>query len=156
MPAGGLAGTERSATKDYLTCLKKTSRTRGMFRAVGHTLLFLAMFSIAGGHWAVLQTVAWTGMLLEYSRGSSLGVAIVKTFSGEAPCKMCRAIKQGQRNETRLPAILKADKKQDGFLVTRVCDAGFPPVRCFSYPPPLDEIASMRSTAPPVPVPIAA
>ena len=31
----------------------------GLSRLLGIWLLGLAMFSVAGGHWAVLQTVAW-------------------------------------------------------------------------------------------------
>ena len=136
-----------------MTCLKKIFRHQRMFRRLGHTLIVLAMFSIAGGHWAVLQTVAWTGMLMEYSRDSSFGEAVVKTFGGHAPCKMCRAIEQGKRNESRLPATVKADKKIDGFLPAESCETGLPPVRRFSYPSPLDEIALARSMPPAVPVP---
>ena len=127
-----------------------------MFRAVGQGSLFLAMFSILGGHWAILQTVAWTGMLVDYSRHASWSGAIEKTFSGRAPCKMCRAIEQGQRNETKLPAILKAEKKGDGFLTAHVCEVFVPSCRRFSYPFPLDEVAPARSGPPPAPIPIVA
>ena len=68
-----------------------------MLRATGYPLIFLAMFSIAGGHWAVLQSVAWAGMLVEFSKNSNLGAAVSKTFSGKAPCKMCMAIEAGKQ-----------------------------------------------------------
>ena len=127
-----------------------------MFRVAGYSLLFLAMFSIAGGHWAVLQTVAWTGMAIEYSKDSPLAAALTKTFSGKAPCKMCKTIEAGKEKESRLPATVKADKKIDKFLVRS--GPAIPAARetSFSYPPILNEVASVRPACPPAPVPIAA
>ena len=117
-------------------------------------MLFLAMFSIAGGHWAVLQTVAWTGMVIEYSKDSPLAAALVKTFSGKAPCKMCHTIEAGKEKESRLPATVKADKKIDKFLVRSVREIPMPPPAQFAYPPNVDAMVSMRSASPPEPVPI--
>jgi hypothetical protein len=126
-----------------------------MFRLTGYPLLFLAMFSIAGGHWAVLQAVAWTGMAIEYSRDSSLAAALTKTFSGKAPCKMCKTIEAGKEKESRLPATVKADKKIDKFLARSRSSAPVPPARNYLYPPVIDDAASMRPASPPAPVPIA-
>jgi len=127
-----------------------------MIRVAGYPLLFLAMFSIAGGHWAVLQTVAWTGMVIEYSKTSPITVALAKTFSGKAPCKMCKTIESGKETESRLPATVKADKKLDKFLVRVVRATPLPPETKFSYPPAVDDPVPVRSASPPVPVPIAA
>lgn len=127
-----------------------------MLRRTGYPLIFLAMFSIAGGHWAVLQTVAWTGMALTYSQGSSLAAALTKTFSGKAPCKMCCAIEAEKQKESRLPATVKADKKIDKFLARSDRAVPLPPEGIFSHPPVLDAMVSVRRTSPPAPVPIAA
>lgn len=127
-----------------------------MFRVTGYPLIFLAMFSIAGGHWAVLQSVAWTGMIIEYSKASTLGEALAKTFSGKAPCQMCRTIEEGRQKETKLPATVKADRKLDHFLSAAVALIAVPPSASFCYPRLSDETASPRSASPPVPVPIAA
>jgi len=127
-----------------------------MLRATGFPLIFLAMFSIAGGHWAVLQGVAWTGMVIDYSKSSTLGEALAKTFSGKAPCQMCRTIEEGRQKETKLPATLKADQKIDKFLARSERAVPLPPEATFSYPPMFDKVASARPTAPPAPVPIAA
>jgi len=127
-----------------------------MLRATGYPLLFLAMFSIAGGHWAVLQSVAWTGMLIEYSQNESFRGAIIKTFGGKAPCQMCRTVEEGRQKETRLPATVKADKKIDKFLARLIREAPIPPETDFFYPPILDEVASARPSPPSSPVPIAA
>jgi hypothetical protein len=114
------------------------------------------MFSIAGGHWAVLQTVAWTGMVVEYSKGSSLVAALTKTFSGKAPCKMCMAIDAGKQKESRLPAPVKPDKKAEKFLAASGIRIRAPRSQSFSYTPISDECAVSRSEAPSAPVPIAA
>ncbi len=127
-----------------------------LLRLTGYPLLFLAMFSIAGGHWAVLQTVAWTGMVIEYSKDSPVAAALIKTFSGRAPCKMCHTIEAGKEKESRLPATVKADKKIDKFLVRSVREIPMPPPAQFAYPPIVDAMVSMRSASPPEPVPRAA
>ena len=112
------------------------------------------MFSIAGGHWAVLQTVAWTQMLRDYSQNSTMAEAVEKTFSGEAPCSMCKQIAEARQQEEKAPATVKVDKKAEVF----VC-AGRAIVQKrfglnFSYPSPDDTAFAARSDAPPVPVPI--
>mgnify|MGYP003608492431 FL=1 len=125
-----------------------------LLRLTGYPLLFLAIFSIAGGHWAVLQTVAWTGMVIEYSKDSPVAAALIKTFSGKAPCKMCHTIEAGKEKESRLPATVKADKKIDKFLARSVREIPIPPPAQFVYPPIVDAMVSMRSASPPEPVPI--
>jgi len=54
-----------------------------------------------GLHWAALQLVAWTGMIVTYSRGASVVEAVSKTFDGEHPCKLCLAIKVGRAEEKK-------------------------------------------------------
>ncbi len=127
-----------------------------MFRVFGYPLLFLAMFSIAGGHWAVLQSVAWTGMVIQYSKTSTIGVALEKTFSGKNPCELCHVVKEGREKESRLPAALKADKKIDKFVAHAASSAPAPFESPFSYPPDSDETACVRPSAPPAHIPIAA
>lgn len=65
-------------------------------------LVTLAVFTSMGGHWAVLQGIAWTGMLLEYSvEDGSLLKGVTKTFDGGHPCKMCLSISEGQQEESK-------------------------------------------------------
>ncbi len=54
-----------------------------------------------GLHWAVLQTIAWTGMIVKYSRDASFTEAVSKTFDGEHPCKLCLAIEKGRADEKK-------------------------------------------------------
>jgi hypothetical protein len=90
--------------------LVKLARASGLF------FLGLAMFSVAGGHWAVLQTVAWTQMLQDYSQNATVVEAIKKTFSGEAPCSLCKKISQSRQQEKKALATVKAEKKAEVFL----------------------------------------
>jgi hypothetical protein len=125
-----------------------------MLRSLGLSLMCLAMFSIAGGHWAVLQTVAWAQMLRDYSKDATVAEAVEKTFSGEAPCSMCKQIASARQEEKKAPATVKAEKKAEifhlasgNFLTKRIG-------RNFSYPMPLASAFAVRTDAPPAPVPI--
>ena len=55
---------------------------------------------ILGLHWAALQTIAWSRMVLEYSRTASLSEAIRMTFDGQHPCRLCLAVREGRRAES--------------------------------------------------------
>ena len=68
---------------------------------LGQYLLIAGMFAACGGHWLVLQSVAWSGMLVEYSRTANLTVAVEKTFDGLHPCGLCREIQSGKQNEQK-------------------------------------------------------
>ncbi|MEY4484365.1 MAG: hypothetical protein RL693_1817 [Verrucomicrobiota bacterium] len=72
--------------------------------------LMSALFLSVGLQWACLQSAAWVGMVVSYSRQVNLGTAIAMTFDGEHPCNICKAVKKGQENQTgknTKPAIQK-------------------------------------------------
>ena len=62
-------------------------------------LVGLALALSLGLHWALLQTVAWTGMLFRYSQQATLAEAIAKTFDGRHPCSLCKVIEQARSSE---------------------------------------------------------
>lgn len=66
--------------------------------ALRSTTVVLLVLSL-GLHWALLQTVAWTGMLIAYSQDGTVREAVTKTFDGNHPCPLCRAIQQGREEE---------------------------------------------------------
>ncbi|MEO6054724.1 MAG: hypothetical protein ABIP97_11985 [Chthoniobacterales bacterium] len=123
-----------------------------MLRSIGLTLMCFAMFSIAGGHWAVLQTIAWSQMLVTYSQDASLKVALGKTFDGEHPCGMCLDIKEGQQKEEKAPATLKVEKKVEVFVLAASAILKKPEGKDFCYHSQRSEFP-VRMDAPPVPVP---
>lgn len=83
-----------------------------MFQRLARFLVLIAAVQILGGHWAVLQTVAWTKMLVDYAQQDSLSVAVAKTFDGEHPCQLCHTVKEGRKEEQKKQtptAIAKLD-----------------------------------------------
>lgn len=80
-----------------------------MVKKFGHCLLILALLGATGGHWAVLQTIAWADMLATNLQTESVGTALTKTFDGAHPCKLCKQISSGKQSEKKsdLPLQIK-------------------------------------------------
>ena len=70
-------------------------------RATVRFITVLVLVLSLGLHWAFLQTVAWTGMIISYSQGSSFKEAVAKTFDGKHPCSLCKVIQQGRAEEKK-------------------------------------------------------
>ncbi len=87
-----------------------TVYARPVFVRLGHILLILALLGATGGHWAVLQTVAWADMLTKNLQTESVASAITKTFDGEHPCKMCKQISAGKKAEKKADLPLQIKK----------------------------------------------
>ena len=61
----------------------------------------LALTLSLGAHWALLQSVAWVGMVAAYSRDGSVAEAFNKTFDGKHPCCLCKVIQAGRAAEKK-------------------------------------------------------
>lgn len=106
----------------------------------------------------VLQTTAWTGMVVSRSLTSGVASAVETTFDGQHPCKMCEAISEGQKEE---------QGSQKGFAVLKKAgEIKFVEMRplnldCFVLPsgkihwPSLALFQISRTDAPPTPPPLA-
>src|SRR5437868_4442842 len=70
-----------------------------MKHRAGQLLALLACLQFFGGHWAILQSIAWTRMLITYSTQSGLSTGVKQTFDGRHPCAQCRAIVQERAKE---------------------------------------------------------
>ena len=123
-------------------------------RHVNRRLLQLsvaAMLVLAvGGHWVLLQSVAWVQMTVSFSQAAPLEEALKMTFDGKHPCALCKAVKQGKSSE-RESGRNMPDKKIDLFCPGS--NMGF--LHPLEYPPVLTtaEHASIRAEAPPRPPP---
>jgi hypothetical protein len=112
-----------------------------------------ALVCAIGGHWAILQSVAWVGMAVNYSHNSTLREALVKTFNGKNPCTLCKVVQEGKKSEKE-QAVLKVETKLD-FWLARNLVLLYPP-------PPFDNLiseaatAQLRAESPPAPPPRAA
>lgn len=69
-----------------------------------------------GGHWPLLQSVAWVTMFVEFAQTDSFSLAAKKTFDGKHPCKICVLVKEGKQKEEKQTS-LSAKVKLDFFLV---------------------------------------
>lgn len=116
----------------------------------------LALFLVAGGHWAMLQGVAWATMVKDFSRTESLGQAVGKTFDGRHPCSLCKKITAQRAHDEKAPVTVKADKKAETFVSSPSARLPLPVVGTFSFPPHPFVNVPEHLSAPPVPVPIAA
>jgi hypothetical protein len=101
-----------------------------MFVRSAKWLVVAALVLTLGGHWAVLQVVAWTGMAVSYSQSDSLSGALSKTFDGKHPCKLCKLVSAGKKAEQKSESKLDT-KKLDSFVSVTV-SFSFPPLKQFS------------------------
>ena len=73
-------------------------------------MVILALVVSTGTHWGVLQTVAWTAMLVDNLRTYSIAEAATRTFDGQHPCCLCKAIAAGKRTEQKAQYPLPVSK----------------------------------------------
>ena len=103
-----------------------------------------------GTHWSFLQSVAWVGMVVQYSHETTITEALSNTFDGRHPCKLCKFVESGKASE----------KKQDSQKpVTKLEYASFSH-KILLLPPQLGAItfpaltlSGERRDSPPVPPP---
>ena len=62
-------------------------------------LTVICALHVSGAHWAALQTLAWTGMLVKRTQEVSVEEAVRTTFDGEHPCALCHAVEEGRRQQ---------------------------------------------------------
>ena len=128
-----------------------------MSRRPGVLYALLAAFSLAGGHWAALQTVARATMLYHYAqRSGSLAVAAEETFDGLHPCELCRRIAAAKSREQKdIPAApgLKQDAKAKAVLT----EPAIPPAPRLAMEIPFLRVAThlgpLHTDQPPTPPP---
>jgi hypothetical protein len=119
--------------------------------AVRFATVLVLVFSL-GLHWAVLRTVAWTGMLLTYSRDGSWKEAVAKTFDGKHPCAVCKVIDKGRgQDQNQKQPQAKPGSKLDPGLVWQAASFRFDRARALNSA--VDSRAPSRTDEPPKPRP---
>ena len=105
-----------------------------------------------GLHWAFLQTIAWTGMLVTYARQGSFQEAVSKTFDGKHPCALCKVIQQGRTEEKQQEQKqVKPGLKLEVGLIWQATEFSFDGSREQVVSPDLS--GSSRCASPPKPPP---
>lgn len=82
-----------------------------LLRASRYLLIVTWLVSM-GGHLAMLQAVAWSNMLVDFTAKGSFSEAVNKTFDGQHPCAMCKAVKKSKSEENKKP-LLKSEMKME-------------------------------------------
>ena len=123
---------------------------QAVFARLGKILMVAALICAIGGHWVVLQSVAWATMLADHARTENLGMAIAETFDGQHPCPICKRIAQSRQAEKK--ADLQASLKK--FEFPRQSAAFFigAPVQFYLQAEQI-AAASLLAETPPVPPP---
>lgn len=99
-----------TARKKFSSSIAYADYARTVFVRLGHVFLIVALLGATGGHWAVLQTVAWADMLATNLQSETVGAALTKTFDGQHPCKMCNQISAGKQAEKKADLPLQIKK----------------------------------------------
>ncbi|NBR86603.1 MAG: hypothetical protein EBS84_14170, partial [Proteobacteria bacterium] len=123
---------------------------RVVFKRVAKMAVILAVALSLGLHWALLQSVAWTGMLVTYAQQTSFHEAVTKTFDGKNPCRLCQLVRAGQQSEKKAESLLPMVK-----IESLPCAQAFvllPPV-AEDFPRGDDLAAPLRAESPPLPPP---
>jgi hypothetical protein len=121
---------------------------------IGRSFIVLALCLAIGLHWAALQSIAWTTMLIHYSKQtSSLAQAVAQTFDGNHPCALCKGIETAQHSQKK-PTVQPAPVKLDLICTTRFVGI-IPTFEDFHYRERALHF-SARAQSPPVPPPRAA
>jgi hypothetical protein len=83
----------------------------------GKIFVIVALIATTGLHWVALQSVAWTTMLANNLCTHSLSESMARTFDGQYPCPICRAIAAARQSEKKSEFTAQVQKLE------------FPPVR---------------------------
>jgi hypothetical protein len=121
-----------------------------VFHRIGHILLITALLAATGGHWALLQTVAWTNMLAANLETCPLSEALARTFDGRHPCRLCKQIAAGKQSEKKAGLSAPVKKFEFTHTATRFGFAAPAPFRVTVEP--RRKLLSLNRT-PPVPPP---
>lgn len=112
--------------------------------------MVLAICLALGLQWFVLQSVAWTTMLVKYSAQTSITEAFAKTFDGNHPCSLCLAVHKAKGADRK--AELQPLASKFNLFIVRASLPFIPVARAIHYFPERGKVCA-RSDSPPVPPP---
>jgi hypothetical protein len=117
---------------------------------LGRIVTITALCCVIGLHWIALQSLAWTAMLIDYSKRAPLCQAITQTFDGAHPCSLCHAVNAGKDSEK------KSDLQSPSQKIDMICASStarlIQPFIPFEYVES-DFCSSEIGRSPPVPPP---
>jgi hypothetical protein len=93
-----------------LTYLNAFARLGSVLRCLARVVTICALCCAVGLHWLALQSIAWTSMIIDYSKHGSLCQAVEQTFDGAHPCSLCHIVNTGKTTENKSPGQLLTSK----------------------------------------------
>ena len=91
--------TDRVSASNLFGYVAFSARLR-VFRII---LVLAGCLHLCGGHYGVLQVLAWGGMIVDYSAKEGLAEGVKQTFDGDHPCELCRSIAKAKQDEREAP-----------------------------------------------------
>ncbi|MEZ5385504.1 MAG: hypothetical protein R3F13_08315 [Prosthecobacter sp.] len=92
--------------------------TPSLLPRIARLMVVAAICLSLGMHWALLQGIAWTGMLISFARDGAVIEAVQKTFDGQHGCALCAKVKEGRDSDRNQPQQSgESVKKLDAVLV---------------------------------------
>ncbi len=92
--------------------------TSSLLSRIARLVVVGAICLSLGMHWALLQGIAWTGMLISFAREGAVMEAVQKTFDGQHGCALCHKVKEGRESNRNQPRQAgQSLKKIDAVLV---------------------------------------
>lgn len=89
---------------------------REVLQRLAKLFVVLPLTLSLGAHWMFLQSVAWFGMVVNYSQHDPLLEAISKTFDGRHPCRLCKFVQAGKAQEKKQDAPKPKTKLDQGLV----------------------------------------
>ena len=109
---------------------------------------------VLGLHWSLLQTVAWVGMAVQFSKTDTLTTALGKTFDGKHPCSLCKIVQNGREksDSPKQASTGKVEIKNLSLWQNELSPAQPTLLITLCYPD-ADASVAPRADAPPTPPP---
>ena len=114
------------ATRDNAGCqflglawASEFASIRAAMPRASRLLCWTLLLVIAGGHWGALQLVAWTAMVIDFSREAPVATAVSMTFAGQNPCSLCKTVERGMADDG--PATPAPERAKLGKLIKIDC-----------------------------------
>lgn len=105
-----------------------------------------------GMHWALLQGVAWAGMLISFASEGTVMEAVQKTFNGQHGCALCKKVKEGSSSNRKQPQQAGQTTQKINAVLVEVTTLIAPAAETISFVT-IRELMVTRSELPETPPP---
>jgi len=102
-----------------------------VLRCAGRLATIIALCCAIGLHWIALQSLAWTTMIIDYSKRVPLRQAITQTFDGAHPCSLCHAVNTGKNSDKK--SDLQSPAPKIDMIYVAYAIRLIPPFKLFQY-----------------------